>query len=134
MEFCRNHSLTTQGGRCIRVYAPIHALIDNHLHVVDLVALSIRGALFLMADDAMLRDSQVSLVLPTVSRVDFEVSAEIEKTDRVPEGLVVRCRFLISDVPARQALNKLLALLLTNEAEAAASDTNDQLLRYAASK
>jgi hypothetical protein len=108
-------NLSRSADHKIRVTTPTRVrTADGELPVTD-VALSARSAL--MLSDKPLGDvgRTIDLVLPGIDGAELEITAGIEKVDRVREGAAVAVQFMIADPPLRRAITDLLALLLAGD-------------------
>ncbi len=84
-------------------------------HAVEVVAMSARSALVLAR--ARLGDvgRTIDLVVAGADGRELEITAGIERVERVREGEAVAVQFMVAEPPLRRALNELLALLLTGD-------------------
>jgi hypothetical protein len=99
----------------IRVTTPTRVRTADGERPVTVVALSARSALMLA--DAPLGDvgRTIDLLLPGIAGAELEITAGIERSERVREGAAVAVQFMIADPPLRRALGDLLALLLAGD-------------------
>lgn len=99
----------------IRVSTPTRVRTADGERAVTVVALSSRSALVLA--DAPLGDvgRTIDLVLPGIGGKELEITAGIERVERVREGAAVAVQFMIAEPPLRRALSDLLALLLASD-------------------
>jgi hypothetical protein len=99
----------------IRVTTPTRVRTSDGERAVTVVALSARSALILA--DAPLGDvgRTIDLLLPGVAGEELEITAGIERIEKVHEGAAVAVQFMIAEPPLRRALGDLLALLLAGD-------------------
>ena len=99
----------------IRVSTPTRVRTADGERAATVVALSARTALILA--DAPLGEvgRTIDLVLPGIGGAELEITAGIERIERVREGAAVAVQFMICDPPLRRALGDLLALLLAGD-------------------
>lgn len=108
-------SLSRATDHRIRVTTPSRVRTAEGERPVTIMALSSRSALVLA--DAPLGDvgRTIDLLLPGIGGAELEITAGIEKVERVREGAAVVVQFMIADAPVRRALSDLLALLLAGD-------------------
>jgi hypothetical protein len=116
----------------IRVTTPTRVRTADGERAVTVVALSARSALVLA--DAPLGEigRTIDLVLPGIGGEELEITAGIERVERVREGAAVAVQFMIADPPLRRAIADLLALLLSGDGGGARSVFYDVRVRIGA--
>ena len=99
----------------IRVHTPTRVRTADGERPVTVLALSARSALMLA--EAPLGDAgrTLDLLLPGIGGAELEITAGIERVERVREGLAVTVQFMIAEPALRRALGDLLALLLAGD-------------------
>ncbi|MGZ3428777.1 MAG: PilZ domain-containing protein [Polyangia bacterium] len=116
----------------IRVTTPTRVRTADGERAVTIVALSARSALVLA--DAPLGEigRTIDLVLPGIGGAELEITAGIERVERVREGAAVAVQFMIADPPLRRAIADLLALLLSGDGGGARRVVYDVRVRIGA--
>lgn len=104
--------LNRAGDHRIRVTTPTRVRTADGERAVTVVALSARSALMVANEPLGDVGRTIDLVLPGIGGSELEITAGIERVDRVREGAAVVVQFMIADPPLRRALTDLLALLL----------------------
>ncbi|MCU1283114.1 MAG: hypothetical protein JWM53_6660, partial [bacterium] len=99
----------------IRVTTPTRVRTADGERAVTVVALSARSALMLANEPLGDIGRTIDLVLPGINGSELEITAGIERIERVREGEAVAVQFMIADPPLRRALTDLLALLLAGD-------------------
>jgi PilZ domain-containing protein len=99
----------------IRVTTPTRVRTADGERAVTIVALSARSALMLANEPLGEIGRTIDLLLPGIGGAELEITAGIERVDRVREGAAVAVQFMIADPPLRRALTDLLALLLAGD-------------------
>jgi hypothetical protein len=99
----------------IKVLAEVRLRAQDGERQVTLVALSARGALVLSVEPVGAPGEVVDLHLPVVGGATVAVAAGIDSVERVAEGTVSKIEFMIVERHVRDALDELLALLLTGD-------------------
>jgi len=104
-----------QADHRIRVTTPTRVRTADGERPVTVVALSARSALMLTQEPIGDVGRTLDLVLPGIGGAELEITAGIDKIERVREGAAVAVQFMIADPPLRRALGDLLALLLAGD-------------------
>ena len=104
-----------QADHRIRVTTPTRVRTADGERPVTVVALSARSALMLTQEPIGDVGRTLDLVLPGIGGAELEITAGIDKIERVREGAAVAVQFMIADAPLRRALGDLLALLLAGD-------------------
>jgi hypothetical protein len=99
----------------IRVSTPTRVRTADGERPVTIVALSSRSALMLAETPLGDVGRTIDLLLPGIDGAELEITAGIERVERVREGAAVAVQFMIADPPLRRALGDLLALLLAGD-------------------
>lgn len=99
----------------IRVSTPTRVRTADGEQPVIVVALSARSALLVAEAPLGEVGRTLDLLLPGVDGAELEITAGIERIDRVHEGVAVAVQFMIPDPPLRRAITDLLALLLAGD-------------------
>ena len=99
----------------IRVTTPTRVRTADGERPVTVVALSSRSALMLADAPLGAVGRTIDLLLPGIDGAELEITAGIERIERVKEGAAVAVQFMIADPPLRRALSDLLALLLAGD-------------------
>jgi hypothetical protein len=108
-------NLTPASDHRIRVTTPTRVRTADGERPVTVVALSARSALMLANEPLGDIGRTIDLVLPGIDGSELEITAGIERIERVREGEAVAVQFMIADPPLRRALTDLLALLLAGD-------------------
>ena len=96
----------------IRVSTPTRLRTAEGERPATVVALSARSALLLAEAPPGEVGRTLDLLLPGIGGAELEVTAGIERIERVREGVAVTVQFMIAEPALRRALGDLLALLL----------------------
>jgi hypothetical protein len=107
--------LNRAGDHRIRVTTPTRVRTADGERAVTVVALSSRSALMLAQEPLGEIGRTIDLVLPGIGGAELEITAGIERIERVREGAAVAVQFMIGDALLRRALTDLLALLLAGD-------------------
>jgi len=99
----------------IRVTTPTRVRTADGEKPVTVVALSAHSALMLADQPLGAVGRTIDLLLPGVDGTELEITAGIEKIEKVREGAAVAVQFMIADPPLRRAITDLLALLLAGD-------------------
>lgn len=99
----------------IRVHTATRVRTADGERPVTVVALSARSALMLADAPPGAVGRTLELLLPGVGNEELEITAGIERIDRVREGAAVAVQFIIAEPALRRALGELLALLLAGD-------------------
>ena len=99
----------------IRVKTPTRVRTADGERAVTVVALSARSALMLASEPLGEIGRTIDLLLPGIGGAELEITAGIERVERVREGAAVAVQFMIGDTAQRRALTDLLALLLAGD-------------------
>lgn len=84
-------------------------------HVVTVVAMSARSALLLANVSLGVVGRTIDLVMPGVDGSELEITAGIERVERVREGNAIAVQFMLAEPSLRRALKALLAELLAGD-------------------
>src|SRR5262249_26309261 len=99
----------------IRVSQPARVRTADGEHDVTVLAMSGRTALLLAKEPLGIVGRVIDLWMPGVDGAELEITAGIERIERVPEGEAVAVHFMIAEPALRRAINDLLARLLTGD-------------------
>ena len=99
----------------IRVSTPTRVRTAEGERPVTVVALSARSALMLAEGPPGVVGRTIDLLLPGIGGGELEITAGIERIERVHEGCAVTVQFMIPEPALRRALGDLLALLLSGD-------------------
>jgi PilZ domain-containing protein len=99
----------------VRVAKPGRVRTSDGEHVVTVVAMSARSALVLAKEPLGTVGRVIDLMLPGSDGSELEITAGIERVERVHEGDAVAVQFMLPEPSLRRALKEMLAHLLAGD-------------------